>query len=109
MIVISDFQQSVGIKVDGKCLDVCQKALKKAVALDDPKGPPGAAPSSPPTMSELQRDLKKLGFYTGPIDGRVDQQVTDAVKSFQSDAGIPADGKCVKRCQLAFVRALTKS
>ncbi|MGZ5393879.1 MAG: peptidoglycan-binding domain-containing protein [Mycobacterium sp.] len=105
---VKDFQQSVGIKVDGKCLDICQRALKKALALDDPKGPPGAAPSSPSTVSELQRVLKNLGFYTGPIDGRGDEKVTDAVKSFQSDAGIPADGKCGKRCQLALVQAITK-
>lgn len=106
---VKDFQRDVGIAIDGRCLDRCQEALKKMLALYDPKVPAGAAPSSRSTVTQLQRDLKKLGFFTGPLDGRTDERTKDAIKSFQLDAGIPADGRCGKRCQLALVRALTKS
>lgn len=101
---IQDFQQSVGIKVDGRCLDICQKALKKLLALNDPSSP---TPASQKSVTQLQIDLKKLGFYNGPVDGRNDDAVTDAIKKFQRDAGIPADGDCSQRCKLALVKALT--
>jgi peptidoglycan hydrolase-like protein with peptidoglycan-binding domain len=105
---VKDFQRNVGIKVDGRCLDICQKALKKMLALYDPAVPAGAEPASRSTVSQLQSDLKKLGFYTGPVDGRNDERVTDAIKQFQQNAGIKVDGNCGKSCQLALVKALTK-
>jgi peptidoglycan hydrolase-like protein with peptidoglycan-binding domain len=106
---VKNFQKRVGIRIDGRCDDErCRSALKKALGLDDPKRPPGATPKAPRTVTELQRDLRKLGFYSGPLDGRYDAAVRTAVKRFQHDAGIPVDGTCTSRCQLAIVKALTR-
>ncbi|GAK13431.1 peptidoglycan-binding protein [Geomicrobium sp. JCM 19039] len=40
----------------------------------------------------LQEDLKSFGYYGGSIDGIFGPLTEDAVKGFQSDAGIHADG-----------------
>jgi peptidoglycan hydrolase-like protein with peptidoglycan-binding domain len=104
---IKKFQRDVGVTVDGDCDAKCLTALRKALGLDDPALPAGAAPTSRSTVTKLQSDLAKLGFYTGPLDGRYGGSVADAVKRFQLQAHIPADGKCTLRCQLAIVNALT--
>lgn len=105
---VKTFQRRVGLHIDGDCDQRCRAALNKALGLDDPKLPPGAAPKAPRTVKELQRDLKKLGFYSGPLDGRNDAGLKGAVKRFQLDAGIAANGKCGARCQFAIVKALTR-
>jgi Putative peptidoglycan binding domain len=103
---VKQFQQKVGITVDGKCGAQCVKAIKTMLEMYDPKVPPAAPPGSRQAVSELQENLKKLGFYRGPVDGRYDGEVVEAVKLFQRDAGIPADGKCGRRCQFELVKAL---
>lgn len=105
---VKSFQRRVGLPIDGNCDTRCRSALNKALGLDDPKRPPGATPKAPRTVKELQRDLEKLGFYSGPIDGRDDAAVKAAVKRFQRDAGLPVDGRCTSRCQFLIVRRLTK-
>lgn len=106
---IKDFQRSVGIKVDGRCGPQCRRALADARALDDPAVDDERPPMTKRTVTELQDDLRKLGFYTGPLDGRNDASLAAAVKNFQRDAGIPADGTCEVKCQLALVKALNRS
>ena len=45
-----------------------------------------------PNVDYLQSILKKLGFYTGPIDGIFGTQTQEAVRRFQNEFGITADG-----------------
>jgi peptidoglycan hydrolase-like protein with peptidoglycan-binding domain len=40
----------------------------------------------------LQRALKNAGYYTGPIDGRAGSGTKDAIRRFQADNGLEADG-----------------
>lgn len=42
---------------------------------------------------ELQRLLKKRGFYDGEIDGRLGKGSRQAIKDFQESSGLPADGE----------------
>lgn len=102
---VKDFQLKVGLKVDGRCLGRCLVAIKTMLGLDEPAAP---SPASPPTITNLQEALRKLGFYAGPLDGRTSAAVRDAVVRFQRDAGIPADGRCTERCQLALTKALVR-
>ena len=41
---------------------------------------------------EIQQKLKDLGYYTGPIDGILGEGSVQAIKSFQRDNGLTADG-----------------
>ncbi len=59
----------------------------------------GASASAAPASSlsttataRLQRDLKKLGFFHGPVTGYYGPLTTAAVKRFQRSAGLKADG-----------------
>jgi len=45
---------------------------------------------------ELQERLKKLGYYAGEIDGALGRESRKAIRKFQQDAGIKADGVAVK-------------
>lgn len=43
-------------------------------------------------VMRLQERLKKLGYYSGEVDGQFGQGTAEAVKLFQSQHGIAADG-----------------
>ena len=42
----------------------------------------------------IQRALKKAGYYQGNVDGKVGSRTKDAIRSFQRDNGLEADGVC---------------
>jgi murein L,D-transpeptidase YcbB/YkuD len=42
----------------------------------------------------IQRALKKAGYYNGAIDGKVGPGTRDALAAFQKDNGLTADGVC---------------
>lgn len=43
-------------------------------------------------VEDLQRKLAASGLYAGPVDGRYDDEVRDAVSAFQRAQGLSADG-----------------
>ncbi|HNV85452.1 MAG TPA: peptidoglycan-binding domain-containing protein [Candidatus Omnitrophota bacterium] len=45
----------------------------------------------------IQRALKNAGYYDGSIDGKVGSGTTDAIRRFQSDNGLKADGICGRK------------
>ena len=42
----------------------------------------------------VQKALKKAGYYNGAIDGKVGPGTRDAIAAFQKDNGLKADGVC---------------
>jgi len=42
----------------------------------------------------IQKALKKAGYYSGTIDGKVGPGTRDAIAAFQKDNGLTADGVC---------------
>lgn len=42
--------------------------------------------------ADIQRALKNAGYYDGSVDGKIGPATRDAVKSFQRDHGLTADG-----------------
>ena len=44
------------------------------------------------SVAEVQQVLTELGYYTGPIDGRFTQELSDAIAAFQTDLGIEPTG-----------------
>ena len=49
-------------------------------------------PLKPSEISDLQRGLRKAGYDTGDIDGVLGRQTIAAVRAFQKDRGLVADG-----------------
>ena len=41
----------------------------------------------------VQQRLRNLGYYTGPVDGKLDQENMRAITRFQSSVGLPATGE----------------
>ena len=46
-----------------------------------------------PAMS-IQRALKNAGYYQGAVDGKIGSGTKTALKNFQRDQGLTADGVC---------------
>ena len=116
---VVSFQQTNGLEADGKA---GKKTLQRIEALleSDTGGnvvvttPPTAAPTPTPTPStagsytiptrtlrkgyqgddvkSVQSRLKELGYYTGSVDGKYGSGTMAAVKVFQSNNGLGADG-----------------
>ncbi len=57
------------------------------------------------TVRELQRQLKKLGFYAGNVDGDYGKGTEAAVKRFQAQYGLTADGVAGGRTLSALAMA----
>lgn len=44
------------------------------------------------SIAEVQKVLTELGFFTGPIDGRVSPALGDAIRAFQTELGLEPTG-----------------
>lgn len=71
-----------------------------AVAPDAVAPGPAALPEAGSTnplprglVATAQRELAAYGYDPGPIDGRAGPKTRQAVKAFQTDKGLPADGQ----------------
>jgi peptidoglycan hydrolase-like protein with peptidoglycan-binding domain len=59
-----------------------------------------------PAVEALQKDLKTLGHYDGPINGEYDEATQEAVKKLQTANGLPADGRLTPQTIAAIQSAL---
>ena len=90
---VKRFQQSRGLVADGVCGSQTWMALVEA---DHSLGDRMLYLRSPMTrgddVTELQRRLGSLGFDAGWVDGIFGPDTQSAVREFQSNAGLTADG-----------------
>ncbi len=81
---LAAFQASVGLPATG----VWDEATAAAMAT--------ALGENAALLAESTRDIQQLmtdlGYYTGPIDGIWNQELTDAIKALQRDLGVPETG-----------------
>jgi peptidoglycan hydrolase-like protein with peptidoglycan-binding domain len=78
----------------------CSHGPEKSAAPDQPSAST-AAPSKPapparpadPEVRAAQDYLARLGYYGGPIDGINGPKTRAAVANYQTDSGLPPDGK----------------
>ena len=54
--------------------------------------PIGDRPLKPPEIFTLQRFLRKAGYLVGDIDGVAGRKTISAIRGYQRDAGLIADG-----------------
>lgn len=74
-------------------------------AVDKGAAPPEKPSSTAMSLEEIQAALVSLGYAPGPIDGRFGGRTSAAIKAFETDAGLAADGAL----DLDFVTALKKA
>lgn len=60
------------------------------------------------SMAEVQRNLKRLGYYKGAIDGVNGPRTKAAIRAFQKEQGLIVDGKYGKMTDEALDRELDK-
>ncbi len=49
--------------------------------------------SSNPSTNQIQKALKRAGYYKGSVDGKMGAKTQEAIMKFQKDNGLKADGK----------------
>ena len=101
---VKAYQSARGLTADGKAGNLTLTKLyaeldgKQDDAGSGSSTPPATSPStlkygdSGPRVTELQNNLKKLGYYTGTADGRFGAGTQRAVIAFQRANGLTADG-----------------
>jgi branched-chain amino acid transport system substrate-binding protein len=81
---LAAFQASVGLPATGIWDEATAAAM--ATALGE-----NAALLTQSTR-DIQQLMTDLGYYTGPIDGIWNQELTDSIKALQRDLGVPETG-----------------
>jgi peptidoglycan hydrolase-like protein with peptidoglycan-binding domain len=59
-------------------------------------------------VKDLQGDLQKLGYDPGPADGMLGSKTRAALRTFQQDNGLKADGK-PRKATIAKLEAMVKA
>jgi len=57
-------------------------------------------------ITQVQQQLKELGYYQGETTGSLDENTAEAVKAFQKDQTIKIDGIPGKKTRKALARAI---
>lgn len=93
---IGQYQREWGLVVNGQA---------SADLLAHIQNPPASGPMfSPALVTDIERELAARGYQVGAVDGRADGDLRDAVRTWQSDAGITVDGG-LDETLLAEIRA----
>ncbi len=120
------FQTKAGLTADGKWGPASQAALDKAASAGKVVASAATATSTAATatasttrvasstvlpapaawVQSLQTKLAKLGYFSGPVTGVLGPVTQAAVKTFQANAGLAADGKWGPASQGALEKAL---
>lgn len=106
---VKSFQKAQGLKVDALVGPITKAALNAALqAHTDRYGTQDLTlDSRGPAVSQLQKDLAQLGYYTRSIDGWLGPKSLEAVKSFQKDQGLKVDGLVGPKTKAVLNAAMT--
>jgi branched-chain amino acid transport system substrate-binding protein len=81
---LAAFQTSVGLPPTGVWDEATAAALAAALGEN--------ATQLTQATRDVQQLMTDLGYYSGPIDGIWNQELTDAIKALQRDLGVPETG-----------------
>lgn len=106
---IKIFQASVGLSPDGECGDqtfsLLSGTLLDSTAETQSDGYAIKLGSRGDDVAEVQNILIAMGYMSGTADGVCGSKMVTAIKQFQSDAGLTADGVAGARTLDALVEA----
>ena len=92
---VAAFQRQRGLRCDGVCGRETWAAIVEAgFALGDRSLYRRAPMIHGDDVAELQRRLSTLGFDPGGVDGIFGDRTAEALREFQHNVGLPADGIC---------------
>ncbi|MGN0773834.1 MAG: peptidoglycan-binding protein [Candidatus Ventricola sp.] len=93
---VKSFQQKNNLTADGvagtKTLSAIAAAIERKGGTSYPSGTTLRLDSQGASVTQLQTDLKQLGYYYGSITGNFGEKTQEAVKDFQKAKGLPVDG-----------------
>ena len=113
---VKRFQEENGLTADGVAGAKTLNAIAAAVARKG--GTPASGGSAGTTLklnsqgtkvSQLQTDLKQLGYYSAEITGNFGAKTEAAVKAFQKAKGLTADGVAGTKTLNAIAAAVDKA
>ena len=113
---VKRFQEESGLTADGVAGTKTLNAIAAAVARKG--GTPASGGSAGTTLklnsqgtkvSQLQTDLKQLGYYYAEITGNFGERTEAAVKAFQKAKGLTADGVAGTKTLNAIAAAVDKA
>lgn len=113
---VKRFQEENGLTADGVAGTKTLNAIAAAVARKG--GTPASGSSAGTTLklnsqgtkvSQLQTDLKQLGYYYAEITGNFGEKTEAAVKAFQKAKGLTADGVAGTKTLNAIAAAVDKA
>ena len=113
---VKRFQEENGLTADGVAGTKTLKAIAAAVARKG--GTPASGGNAGTTLklnsqgtkvSQLQTDLKQLGYYYAEITGNFGEKTEAAVKAFQKAKGLTADGVAGTKTLNAIAAAVDKA
>ena len=86
--------QSVTLEAHGVGMQVSPYNASMTAPMDSNSLELTSAPiTDKPTSRDIQQALKNAGTYNGPIDGSIGPKTKKAIRDFQVQAGLSADGK----------------
>ena len=85
---IEALQKAHGLPVTG----TMDKASEAALQSDLAAAGGATAQATVASTAAVQQTLKLAGYWDGPVDGQSTPALTDALKKFQTDLGVPATG-----------------
>jgi peptidoglycan hydrolase-like protein with peptidoglycan-binding domain len=63
---------------------------------------------TPATIRSIQNELGRLGYYAGPMDGKLTAPTADAIRRYEHDKGLPQDGQASSRLWSFMQQASTQ-
>jgi peptidoglycan hydrolase-like protein with peptidoglycan-binding domain len=85
---VEALQKAHGLPITG----TVDKATAAALQEDLQKKGGAAAQENVASTAAIQQTLKLAGFWDGPVDGNWTPELTDAIKSFQTELGVKPTG-----------------
>ena len=70
------------------------------------RAPNAGADSTRDRIANLQRALRRLGYDPGPVDAIPGARTRAAIRAFQTDAGLPVNGRISERLESAVPAAI---
>jgi len=84
--VIQVYKTKAGLPRDGQLTFALQDHLERSNIRNDTE-------TASKLIWEVETELTRRGYKTGPIDGTMDQQTAAAIRSYEDDAGLAVTGK----------------